>query len=108
MKIYPISIDFCQTPEYNEFVKSLTEGDIELIEHGNGLEIWITLDGSFMGNCGIRVGPHFSRPLGNIEGTWFEDITSSVFVVANTKIARKLYKDRVWRENEQWILVKKN
>ena len=29
-------------------------------------------------------------------------------LVANTKITRKLYKNKIWKEDEKWLIVKKH
>jgi hypothetical protein len=97
MKVY--FVDTVDDREYEKFIKKLEVGDIEVTSQC----IWATLGESNDSTS----GPHFSGLVAVIAGVHSEDVSPFVHIVANTEITQKLYKDRIWKQNKEWLIVKK-
>lgn len=87
-------------------VKQYQIGDIEIFDNYSE-KIWLVIalnedafiyDRKFNGAVGSSVYRH---------DITFERIDDYVKLIKNTKIARILYENKIWKENEEWLLIKK-
>lgn len=73
-------------------------GDIEIFSTGDVYEIIENAD---------DVSPAKVCFSGRRRDLAFKIWGKEISAVANTKIAEKLYKDKIWKKNDEWILIKK-
>ena len=77
-------------------------GDVELWDDG---EVYLVLDSDYYHE---RTGPEFGGDIATADPRQtFEEITDYVKVIKRTKIAEKLNKGNIWKENEKWLVIKK-
>lgn len=101
-----------KSEDYARNLYNMKVGDVEVILDDSGdLTIWVKLGNKEADTYFGDFGPHFEGDVGLYSeygyDVYSENINRAVGLVKRTKIAEKLYRDRVWKQNEEWILVLK-
>ena len=101
MKVHVLTQEHCNGINlYETFHPEI--GDIEIWDDG---DIYVVLDSDYYRDSS---GPEFGGEIATADNDLaFEEIRDYVKVIKRTKIAEKLYKNNIWKENKEWLIVKK-
>jgi len=83
-----------------DLVNNYNYGDIEIFDDG---DVFVVLES---GSCSVFNNDYTFEQSSVRNDLVYECVTSNVKVIKRTKIAEKVHKNNIWKETEEWLVVK--